>query len=249
MSRTAHDLRRLVREGGDANRLVLETARGYLVVHGERGAETLAVEVSAGRQLPDDARLSPEAHQTLHDAGFRRRSAADNYLREGVPVDAAEAEVPRILELLDPGGASTRALHLGHREPTENPTLLRAMERLSRVRDMQARRQVYMALLYADLLLALDAPPNEDAELSLHRAGTLGKGEVVAAFTDWESLRRYEPRGLHYAVLSGMELFPRLAERRVASLLINPRGHVGGELYRNEILSISDGAARLNRRG
>lgn len=252
LSALALALRRLVDDGGDGNRLLLEADTGYLIVHGRRGDLEVEVEAAAGRHVPGGGQLADEAHQRLHEEGFRRRSAADNYLRRQ-PLGDAAALAAQLVALLaavySPTPPPRLALHLGDRETAENPALLRAMEHLSRTRDMGARHAVYLALLQGRLLLALEQPadaPGLGADLKLRAVETLQGATVAAVFTDWRSLRRFEPRGLPYAALSGMEVFPLLAVRRVGSVLINPRGQIGGELYRNEILTISDGARRLS---
>jgi hypothetical protein len=68
---------------------------------------------------------------------------------------------------------------------------------------------------------------------------------VAAIFTDVAGLDRYEPRGLDFAIMDGMALFPLLQDARVGSVLLNPGNAPRGEFYSNEIQTIVDGIRRL----
>ena len=67
---------------------------------------------------------------------------------------------------------------------------------------------------------------------------------VYAAFTDWDALRLWEPRGWPYRVIAGHQLFPLADDQRIASLMINPRGDIGGELLMNELRGLAAAARR-----
>ena len=69
---------------------------------------------------------------------------------------------------------------------------------------------------------------------------------IYAVFTSDKSLRTYDPRGLPFRIITGRLLFPLLQKRKAGSLLINPNGDFGGELYKHEIDSICDA---MNRKG
>jgi hypothetical protein len=74
----------------------------------------------------------------------------------------------------------------------------------------------------------------------------LGAFPVIAGFTDIDSLRLWQPKGWPFVAMSGARLVPLAVTRRVGSLLINPRGNVGGELYINELESIEGALRRRN---
>jgi hypothetical protein len=60
----------------------------------------------------------------------------------------------------------------------------------------------------------------------------------IGIFTDMHQLKLFEPRGLPYLKLTGSLLIYYFLQKKFSSLLINPRGEIGGELYQNEISSI-----------
>ncbi|MGB1276805.1 MAG: SseB family protein, partial [Nannocystaceae bacterium] len=124
-------------------------------------------------------------------------------------------------------------------DKTANPELLRAMKRLARTRDHDARQQVYRALLVADLLLLVG-----DDQKTPHKVEELGGCPVHAVFTDFVSLRLWQPLGFSHRPVVGHTLFPQLAPLKIGSLLINPKGDIGGELYRNEVDGLAGASAR-----
>jgi hypothetical protein len=69
--------------------------------------------------------------------------------------------------------------------------------------------------------------------------GKLQSWDVFAAFSSLDALRLYTPTVDSFKALSGRLLFPALLDLRVGSLLIDPGGRLGGELYRNEIETIA----------
>ena len=98
---------------------------------------------------------------------------------------------------------------------------------------MDARQELYRSLIRADLLIPLDGKGD------MVQVGTLGDRPVFGVFTDWLSLRHWDPRGHAYRKTRGSPFFLGLGQTPAGSVLINPQGQVGGELYRNEILSIA----------
>ena len=70
-------------------------------------------------------------------------------------------------------------------------------------------------------------------------AGDLSGWDSYAAFTDAEHLQLWSARPTDYRIIKGRALFPLLMSLRTGSLLINPGGLVGGELYRNEVEAIA----------
>jgi hypothetical protein len=62
----------------------------------------------------------------------------------------------------------------------------------------------------------------------------------IGIFTDIQQLKLFEPRGLPYIKLTGSLLIYYFLQKKFSSLLINPKGEIGGELYQNEITAIYD---------
>ncbi len=243
----------LVRDGGNANRLVLEGGPGFVVLRGSEGGDHVDVEAAGGRHLPDGFTVDAERMGRLDDLGLRQRTAASTFAGRW-PL-ATEADARAIAEKLAfvmrsvyAHDAPPRLRHrLEDRPPLSNPRLIDDMRRLSTERSMRARITLYNRLLGAHLAVLLDAPlddPRRQDRATLRVVEQLSGTDVVAAFTDDAAHRLYDPRERPFVVWTGRELFPLLAARKVGSLLINPGSGVRGELYRNEIMTISDGIRR-----
>lgn len=242
-------LRRLTAEGGDDNRLVVASREHYIVVHGRRGAPELLVEAVGNFYLPTAAALTPGREAVLGQRRFTPRPGRNNFYRAAAPADDAElrALVADVLDVFaraygaEAGEPAEFELQLGDVEPTRNPDLIRRMRLLSQIRDWEARKALYTALLDSTLLVPVDPDGvRVDEPLEVEK---LGAFPVIAGFTDIDSLRLWRPRGAPYRAMPVAELVPRAVARRVGSLLINPKGNVGGELYLNELESL-DGALK-----
>ncbi len=227
----------LVTEGGSGNRLVAQAPAGYLVFRAGRGQPEVLVEASAGRyQAP---RLDEGQRRALYEAGFTQQRASQNFRRSHLAQPSAlAAEAARLLAEVYDCEAPHLRLSLGDRERTANPQLLQAVENLAKKRSMAARQHFYGAALRARWVVPMQGGQIVDA-------GELSGTRVVAAYSDWDALLSQEPRGWKHVVLSGAELFIRLEAERVGSLLINPSSALRGELYRNEIQSVAEGARRM----
>jgi hypothetical protein len=213
-------LQALREQGGSGNRLVIQGRAAWLVVHGRRGHTELRVQAATSHYLP--SKLGLDQVHRLRAAGFSMPSGhkALSWSTEG---EAEELEV-RLLGLLEDvygeGETETR-LTLGEADLTRNE----AVER---------------ALLNATLLLPVD---EADAAKSF---GQLASWETYAVFTDAAAVERFEPRGVVVRHVGGRDLFPQLmgAELRAGSLLVNPGGQLGGELYRNELETLAKAVRR-----
>ncbi|MCP4806671.1 MAG: SseB family protein [Proteobacteria bacterium] len=227
---TLHEaLTQLPTAGGDHNRLVIQGGRGWFVVHGAKHVDEVEVEAAASHYLDEPLALESVAH--LRHAGFASRPRSRTLARRG-PVEGLAEELTSLMKQVYGDAEVTLSMTLGDREPTQNPVLLEAIRVLSKDRDMPARHQLYRRLMDATLLFA--------SEDGVGRAfGDLSGTRVVGVFSDWDELSWFEPRGLPYVRISGRDLIKKLVEEPdVGSLLINPKGRVGGELYRNELQTI-----------
>jgi hypothetical protein len=242
-------LEQLTQTGGADNRLVVASRDYYMIFHGKRGAPELVGEAVNNFYLPRAAELSPGRLGQLAARGYRERPNRNNLYRSLKVQDGAElrAFADEVLELfaraygVEAGEAAEFELQLGEPEPLRNPELIRLMRLLSEKRDWDTRRALYTALLSATMLVPVD--PEADGADEALEVDRLGKFPVIAAFTDITSLRLWQPRGASYRNLAVSDLVPRAVARRVGSLLINPKGMVGGELYLNELESL-DGALK-----
>lgn len=237
-------LGRLLTEGGGANRLTLEGERGFMVVSAARGGGVGRVQAAAMRGGRD---LSQEEAQRLYDLGFRRRTAADPF-EQSLPMygEADRLVLATLLSslmgdlYLTTTSPLTARLHLGDAPALKGERLLEAMKRASEARDHSSRQSLYWAFVRGQLLLALDAPADLLSTATPRSFKALTGYESAAVFTSWEEALRYDARGLDVVACGGRELLPLLLERGVGSLLINPRGRLGGEFYRNELASMDE---------
>ena len=125
----------------------------------------------------------------------------------------------------------------------QNGDLIEAMLDVASSHEETTRQRMYRELINATFLVPLDPATCERFEQdgvemeggTIYIYDTVGGHPLYAAFTDWESLRRWEPRGWSYIPIHGSEFFEEVLEREAAGVLINPEGPVGGQLYRHEI--------------
>lgn len=241
----------LLEEGGDHNRLLIECGDAYLLFMGGRGEATLECEAVSNERLPAAAKLTPERLAILEAAGFVPQRGRRNLTRrwevagEGSLAAIAEVALDVLARAYGVAAGEPRSLklHLGDREPTRNVELIRSMKKLARLRDHGSRQAVYRGILASDLLLVLD-PESDPGDHEPHVVERLQGYPCFGVFTDWDALRLWEPRGWPYVVLPGHQIVRLVEAAKAGSLLINPRGDVGGELLMNEIAALADAARR-----
>lgn len=236
-------LSQLTQAGGTGNRLVVRGGPAWFVFHGAKGGDTIRSEAAAKHYLGKDFPLSLEDVGRLRRAGFGQVPKFKTLQR----VDASDQVVEiaaRTLELMQSAyghaGPLDLEVSLGDLESTENPQLLDAMRAAAGKRTPEARNALYRAMLRATLLLRVDGAGRPMA------VGKIQSWDVFAAFTSLAALRLYAPTVDGYRVLPGRQLFPSLLDLKVGSLLIDPGGRLGGELYRNELETLAR-AARPTR--
>lgn len=228
-------LSRLSSDGGSHNRAVVVARGGWFVVHGARNVDDVEVEAAASAYL--ETKLSLDQVSALRKARFASRPGRKTLMRRH-PIEGLDRFLEGLVEAVFGAPIEDVQLHLGERDETSNPVLIEAMRVLARKRDTPSRQQLYRRLMDAELLLLVQG----DAAA---RVGELQGWDVVAAFTDWDALALYDPRGRPFRRVTGRVLCPELyADQRVGSLLINPNGRVGGELYRNEIEAVARASSR-----
>ena len=243
LSELEQALEHLTQGGGDGNRLVVRGGRAWFVFHGALGGSEIRSEAAARHYLGKDFPLSLNDVALIRRAGFGQVAPFKTLQR----VDAADQcalIAQRTHELM--GGAYKHEgplkleLTLGDRDPTENPSLLEAIRGAAGKRTPEARNLLYRALLRSTFLLRMDGAGQPLA------VGKLQSWDVFAAFTSFDALRLYAPTVDAFKTLPGRQLFPSLLDLKVGSLLIDPGGRLGGELYRNELETLAR-AARPTR--
>jgi len=224
-----------------------------MIFSAQPGDPALQVEAVSNFYLPAAAALTPGRLGQLSQRGYRERPNRNNLYRSVSPATEAELHsfAAEVLEIfgkaygVDLGSAAQFDLQLGVAESVRNPDIIKLMRTLSLKRDWDARRALYSALLSSTMLVPIDPEllAQEDVAEPIE-VDRLGKFPVIAAFTDIDHLRLWRPRGAPYRAMAVGELVTLAVARRVGSLLINPKGVVGGELYINELESMHDAYKR-----
>ncbi|MBL9104889.1 MAG: SseB family protein [Myxococcales bacterium] len=241
-------IQRLGSSGGADNRLVVASRDYYMIFSGHPGVPGLHAEAVSNFYLPRAAELTPARQAVLGQRMFVARAGRNNFYRSLASTTDAELRsfVDDALDVfaraygVEPGSPAEFDLSFGEPEPTRNPDLLRHMKLLSVMRDWETRKQVYTTFLGATVLLATDSEGGPEPQ----EVDRLGAFPVWACFTDIDALRLWQPKGAPYKPTRVEDLVPRAVERRIGSLLINPRGNIGGELYINELESLQGALQR-----
>ncbi len=239
--------------GPSDDRLIVASRDYYMIFSAQPGDPAVQVEAVSNFYLPAAAALTPGRLGQLSQRGYRERPNRNNLYRTVTPQDdaALHSLAAEVLEVfgkaygIDAGSPAEFDLQHGPAESVRNPDLIKLMRTLSLKRDWDARRALYSALLGSIMLVPIDPVllASEDVVEPIE-VDRLGKFPVIAAFTDIDSLRLWQPRGAPYRALPVTEIVPQAVARRVGSLLINPKGVVGGELYINELESMNDALKR-----
>ena len=77
-----------------------------------------------------------------------------------------------------------------------------------------------------------------------HPYDKIGTFQCYAAFTEDKYIKQYDPRGCSVVEQYVHEFIPLLLEKNPGSLIINPKGDLRGELYRNELQSIASALSK-----
>lgn len=229
-------VRALLEQGEDGNRAVIHRGPAWFVLHAARGGTQVRIEAASKALLAVDLGLDLERVQLLRARGYAVPQGARVLARDADadPVAIARELLTLFEQVYGQAGPVQIELALGPVDDTANPELLQAMRTSSRDKKMSTRNALYRQLLRARLLLPVTDTGNP------RRFGDISGWDTFAVFTDLGALRRYDPRVGLYRVLGGRTLFPSLMDTRIGSLLINPKGQVGGELYRNEVQTLAN---------
>ena len=119
------------------------------------------------------------------------------------------------------------------------------MKTLAKRRTPHYRKAVYRALLSTHLVVPTERDEAQDGALVYAQEEPLHGRPVYVAFTSTKALERWRADDATHVEVEGTELFTVLANSDAASILINPQGDVGGELYAHEIKMLAEAAPRL----
>jgi hypothetical protein len=242
--RLLHALERLADSSAPEARLVLESGPVYLIWTAHRDQAEVEHESVASNYLPPEFKLSSERGNIMRTLGFAKRNGRRNWKRRhGRDRQSLERSVEETLDILQRVYAVEAPIQLLLQEDTqahpENPSLIAAMRKVAKGFDEAIRRAMYTELLNATLLVPISSNRDEHAEIEStfvdFETHTPTGRPTLGAFTDWDSLRLWEPRGHAYRPIHGSVLFELAMERNPVSMRINPNGDIGGELYAHEV--------------
>jgi hypothetical protein len=136
--------------------------------------------------------------------------------------------------------------------PITNPELDRALKAVEAESTEAQRAAVYAALLDSMLILpapeGLDgdeplAPITEDDDLHMVTFENDAGETVLIAFTHEDAALAWEPEGMPYLGLRGLDAVLIAAQNKIAELVLNPAGPHPFRLQQTEILALAQGDA------
>ena len=252
--RVLNSLSRLKEQVGNRRRVALEAGEGYGAFVFDEGG-SLEIKVSGGRSLGPDFRLDLIGRRQIIEAGLTQLRASDDFrvVLKHYDDDVLSQWVVTICGLLksafgaDESDGVSMTAAVSSIPALDDKNLISAMRHLAKVRDWNARKSLYFLLSRSQVILLLEPSGTsaDGGQGEIRSVDTLGGGQVAAIFTSQKALDTFDPRPVGLRTAAGRELFPLLMSPTINSVKINPRGTVGGELYRNEIVNIVEGIKRL----
>ena len=231
-------------------RLILQSETYWAVLHSLDVPSRGLLELSCNTNLPEDRQLTEAQQQKLTELSFTQRRRKRS-LGKLVPISSESHHDALITELAyvfdDVFGVDSNALQISFtpnvRQKLSNKPLLECMKKMSKSKQHHLRIELYKALLNSSLLL-LTAESTPDQPL---QTGTLMNYPIYTCFTDYESARCYDPRVGQLTEMYAYQIFNLVWSLNVGSLQINPKGDIGGELYRNEIETLIQAVQKTSR--
>lgn len=238
------------------SQVLIEQGPVYLQFLRYHGGEVVFETVSS-RFLPAEFKLSTGRAAKLRAYGFEKGSGI-NWQRYFTRAECSQWNVDELVAECDEiltqvyaseGELNVQINHIEDEHP-DNDDLVDAMRGVATNRSGEARHRMYNELVNSTLLIPVnpDAKEHDDTGDDFLVVDTLDGHPVFLAFSDWESLRRWNPRGWSYLPLHGSEFFELCLERDLGSVQINPRGEVGGELYRHEVEMLVEGVRTYRKK-
>ena len=232
-----------------SSRLIISNEYAWVVLHSFTPANRILFEVASNLYLPDDKQLSDTQIKTLFDWGYQKRRQGRSigtmtYLSsEQDCLNLAEKITKIFSEIfhLDPQN-STHQFQKNVKHGIDNKHLHSAMRQLVNSKDHKYRIALYQALVNAKLLVYL-TEDNQD----FIPYDTIGEFITYAAFTDDKYIQQFDPRGCTVREMYVYDFIPALVSKNAGSLILNPKGDIRGELYKNELASINTALRRTNR--
>ena len=220
-------------------RLLIQGQHGWIVLQSYAKPHQALCEFASNTYLDTDHQLTKEQIQHLQDKSYSWRRN-NRSLGKIVPIALSTQRIELAKELTELFSALYQqaisqakiTIQSNVLSSLHNSKLLFAMRQLSQKRTHDLRIEVYKQFLNTSLLLIVD-------EQGLPKSiDTLSKMSCYGVFTDDKSIRIWDPRGCHWKKMYSHKIISLIMPLNPASLIINPRGDISGEFYRNELNSL-----------
>ncbi|MGC9522550.1 MAG: SseB family protein [Anaerolineae bacterium] len=134
----------------------------------------------------------------------------------------------------------------------DNPDLVAALQAVTAADTAETRSELYRTLLQSTLILP--APEDsaaaevwiEEEELPLVIFEDDKGDSVLIAFTDEDAALAWEPGGLDFIGLRGLDLVLVAAQNKIDKIMLNPGSPHGQRLRRDEIVALSQGETPIS---
>jgi hypothetical protein len=133
-----------------------------------------------------------------------------------------------------------------------NPALTKALKAMEKGETAEKREALYEALMTSMLILPAPegladdeplTPITEEDDLHLVTFETDEGESVLIAFTDEEAALAWEPEGMPYLGLRGLDALLIAAQNEISELIINPASPTSFRLHRADIQALAMGEA------
>ena len=228
-------------------RLIIQQNVGWVVMQSYARPHQALCEIAGNTYLPKDNQLTQEQEELLKQHGYTKRRG-DRTIGKIIPISTVEERTSILSELssLFPElyqesiETASVTLHTDILSGITNSSFTKTMRTLSQKRTHELRLEVYRMFINATFMLAID----DDGEP--RKVDTLANLPCFAVFTDDKSLRCWDPRGTLWKQLYGFEVINAIMKHNPGSLMINPRGNISGELYKNELQTLANATKRFS---
>ena len=228
-------------------RLIIQHSVGWVVLQSYARPHQALCEIAGNTYLPKESLLTQEQEELIKQHGYTKRRG-DRTIGKIIPISTAEERISILSELStlfselyqESFETASATLHTDILSGITNSSFTKTMRTLSQKRTHELRLEVYRMFINATFMLAIndDGTPRE--------VDTLAKLPCFAVFTDDKSLRCWDPRGTLWKKMYGFEVINAIMKHNPGSLIINPRGNISGELYKNELQTLANATKRFS---
>ncbi|MAA78269.1 MAG: hypothetical protein CL916_03340 [Deltaproteobacteria bacterium] len=228
-------------------RLVFQNVIGWVVLQSYARPHQALCEIAGNTYLPKENKISLEQENLVKQYGYTKRRG-DRTIGKIIQISTSEERDTIFTELTnlfpqlyqESFEECTSTLYTDVLSGITNPKFTKTMRALSQKRTHDLRLEVYRMFINATFLLAI----NQDE--SPREVEKLANLPCFAVFTDDKSIRSWDPRGTLWKKMYGFEVINTIMKHNPGSLIINPRGNISGELYKNELQTLAKATKRFS---